>query len=145
MKNDSILEFFGEYRFLSNFYPAEFVWEGIVWPTSEHAFQAAKTLDKNERLQLSKILNPGDVKRAGKKLDLREDWPEVKLHTMYEVVYAKFNQNPSLKRMLLATGHAYLEEGNNWGDVIWGVCDGVGQNNLGLILMRVRTELETKE
>ncbi len=140
--DDAILEFFGEYRFLSNFYPAEFMWNNILWPTSEHAYQAAKAIDWNERLLLSKISNPGDVKRAGKLVSLRDDWQDVKVHTMYEIVYEKFRQNPILKQRLLDTGNRYLEEGNNWGDVIWGVCNGVGQNNLGLVLMKVRDDLK---
>lgn len=38
-------------------------------------------------------------------------------------------------------GDAELIEGNTWGDRIWGVCDGVGENRLGKILMRVRAEM----
>ena len=60
---------------------------------------------------------------------------------MYEIVLAKFTQNPDLKEKLLATGDESLEEGNTWGDTIWGTVDGVGENRLGKILMRVRDEL----
>ena len=61
---------------------------------------------------------------------------------MYEIVLAKFTQNPDLKKKLLATGDEHLEEGNTWGDTIWGTVDGVGENRLGKILMRVRDELK---
>jgi hypothetical protein len=37
--------FHNEYRFLSNFYPAEVSFEGLVFPTVEHAYVAAKTTD----------------------------------------------------------------------------------------------------
>ena len=66
---------------------------------------------------------------------------EVKDKVMYEIVLAKFTQNPDLKEKLLATGDEHLEEGNTWGDTIWGTVDGVGENRLGKILMRVRDEL----
>ena len=54
-----------------------------------------------------------------------------------ELLYRKF-AIPSLREKLLATGDAYLEEGNNWGDTIWGTVNGRGQNHLGRLLMEVR-------
>jgi ribA/ribD-fused uncharacterized protein len=139
-----ILEFFGENRFLSNFYPAEFVWDGIVWPTSEHAYQAAKVHDREERLRISRFKTPSEAKKVGKHLELREDWNQVRYDIMLEIVRAKFTQNPHLKAKLLATGGCRLEEGNHWGDRIWGVSP-AGSNNglnwLGEILMIIREEL----
>ena len=38
----AITIFDGEYAFLSNFYPSVFEWHGVVYPTVEHFFQAAK-------------------------------------------------------------------------------------------------------
>ena len=51
-------------------------------------------------------------------------------------------QNAELRIKLLETGNEHLEEGNTWGDRIWGTVNGVGQNRLGKILMRVREELK---
>ena len=61
---------------------------------------------------------------------------------MEEIIYEKFNQNLDLKAKLLETGNAELEEGNTWGDTCWGICNGIGKNMLGQILMRVRTQLK---
>ena len=61
---------------------------------------------------------------------------------MTDIVKAKFEQNEDLQKKLLATEDAYLEEGNTWGDRIWGTVNGVGANNLGEILMNVRKELQ---
>jgi ribA/ribD-fused uncharacterized protein len=144
---NDILTFFDEYRFLSNFYPAELVWDNIVWPHSEAAYQAAKTTDRKLRLAMSKI-TAGESKRFGKTIELRSDWEEVKCGIMKEIVEAKFRQNPELKAKLLATGTAHLEEGNTWGDRIWGVCppgSGNGTNWLGKILMEVRAEFRKEE
>ncbi|TWT41826.1 hypothetical protein RAS1_29490 [Phycisphaerae bacterium RAS1] len=44
---------------------------------------------------------------------------------------------------LLETGEAYLEEGNDCGDRVWGVYQGQGENRLGKILMKVRAELRS--
>jgi predicted NAD-dependent protein-ADP-ribosyltransferase YbiA (DUF1768 family) len=57
---------------------------------------------------------------------------------MTEIVGEKFNQNPELKEKLLATKDIELVEGNHWHDTYWGVCNGVGENHLGKILMAYR-------
>lgn len=61
---------------------------------------------------------------------------------MEEIVREKFTQNTELADKLLATGDAYLEEGNTWGDRIWGTVNGSGANRLGVILMQIRAELK---
>ena len=63
---------------------------------------------------------------------------------MEELILLKFRANSDLRDRLLATGHCFLEETNNWGDRFWGVCEGVGENHLGRILMRVRGLLHTE-
>lgn len=34
---------------------------------------------------------------------------------------------------------------NTWGDKVWGVCNGEGENRLGKILMRIRSEIREEE
>lgn len=89
-------------------------------------------------------LPPNLAKRKGRNVQLRNDWEEVKEQYMYEIVLAKFKQNRDLKKRLLATGTSELIEGNTWGDVIWGMCKGQGENKLGKILMRIRNELKSE-
>lgn len=135
----SILEFSGEHRYLSNFYLCNFEWDGAVWPSSEAAYQAAKTLDSSLRKSFLNI-SPSAAKRLGKNIPLRDDWEDVRLVIMAEIVYAKFTQNPDLLQKLLSTS-GILEEGNYWGDKFWGVSpagSGKGQNHLGRILMELR-------
>ena len=74
-----------------------------------------------------------------------QDWEQVKVSVMREVVTAKFTQNPILQERLLATEDAYLEEGNNWNDKTWGTVNGIGANLLGQILMELREEFRQKE
>lgn len=136
--------FRGEYRFLSNFFMC-YSWlpcEGVFYPTAEHAYQAAKTDNKTERRRIAYLPTAGAAKREGRKLTLRRDWEQIKLRVMYTIVRVKFNANPGLAQMLINTGDAELIEGNAWGDTFWGTCKGVGRNELGKILMRVREELE---
>lgn len=85
---------------------------------------------------------PGDSKKAGQVCRLREDWEEVKIQTMREILEIKFS-DPELKQLLLDTDDAELIEGNHWGDKIWGVDSktGEGENNLDKLLMELRTKL----
>lgn len=132
--------FRGRYFFLSNFYPAVVEYEGLTYKSSEAAFQAAKTLSEKERRKFT-LLNPSESKREGRRVKLRADWESVKNQVMYDVVYDKFTRDPDLKHLLIMTQGIELVEGNTWGEVYWGVCEGRGDNMLGKILMQVRDKL----
>lgn len=138
-----ITEFQGEFRFLSNFWPCEIEFEGMVFPTVEHAYQAAKTTNKSERKRIQSCRQPGQAKRLGKQFTLRPDWESIKITVMVILVAKKF-QDPQLKALLLATGTQQIQEGNMWRDTFWGICppgSGNGKNMLGKILMSVREDL----
>ena len=136
------IEYFDkEYRFLSNFYePSPVELDGVEYPSVEAAYQAAKTLNHHERWDFT-LMSPGQAKKAGKKLDLRPDWDQVKEDVMLGLLRQKFSEDP-LRQQLLDTGDEELIEGNWWHDVWWGVCNGVGKNRLGILLMQVRSELQ---
>lgn len=138
---EKIESFQGPYRFLSNFFIAPVEFEGISYPSVEHAFQAAKVLDIKGREFIASLATPGAAKRAGKNVVLRKDWEEQKLAIMRTLLRAKFKKGSNLARMLLQTQNAELCEGNSWGDRYWGVCGGEGENHLGKLLMQVRAEL----
>lgn len=135
--------FRGPYEFLSNFYPCKIMWEGIEYPSTEHAYQASKTLDENMRRVIAAAETPRRAKRLGKSVSVRKDWDKVKLGIMEGILRVKFSQ-PLFKLKLLNTGDTLLEEGNTWGDTFWGVCNGIGENNLGILLMKIREEFENE-
>ena len=140
----AIDNFRNEYFFLSNFYQRSVCYDGITYDNNEAAFQAQKTLDNEQRKSFAHM-NPSEAKAAGRKVKLRPDWETVKYDLMFGICYAKFTQNTDLTEKLLATGDEELIEGNTWGDRIWGVVNGIGQNHLGKILMQVRLKLKNKE
>lgn len=135
-----INKFVGEYKFLSNMYPCIIEVEGQKYPSAEHAFQAMKSLDSNDRLAMSVCRSPEEAKQAGKLLNLRSDWEQVKVNLMYEILKKKFS-NPELAQKLRSTEGEELIEGNTWGDKFWGVYKGQGENHLGKLLMKVREEI----
>lgn len=139
-----IKEFTGPYAFLSNFSPARVLYEGREYPTLEHAYQAAKTLDPEVRATFSDALTAGQAKRHGREITMRADWDERKLAVMADLLAIKFS-DPELRTLLLATGTVRLIEGNRWGDHVWGVCDGWGRNELGKLLMELRAQLRKSQ
>jgi len=56
---------------------------------------------------------------------------------MINLLIQKF-QSKEMASLLQATRGKELIEGNDWGDTLWGVCDGKGRNILGVILMAIR-------
>lgn len=136
----SITEFRGKYAFLSNFSPSPMEGPcGKSYPTAEHVFQALKTDDDDEREAIRMAETPAEAKALGRKVKLVSMWDEVKLAMMFGVVMKKFGENEKLKQKLLDTGTEYLEEANNHGDDYWGTVGGKGQNQLGNVLMIVRS------
>ena len=135
----------GDHNWLSNFWPAKVQWDGETYPTVEHAYQAAKTFDSKEREMIRCAPGPGDAKRMGQKVALREDWEATKVSVMFMLVMQKFRIHPHLRELLLKTEDHFLVEGNTWNDYFWGVCRGRGRNNLGHILMQVRDYLRRED
>lgn len=136
----SITKFRGEYYFLSNMYPEVLYINGEMYPSAEHAFQAYKSLDKDVRLGMSVCRSAKEAKQAGRLINLRLDWEDVKVDVMYNILRAKF-ADPELAQKLRDTRDEELIEENNWGDTFWGVCKGKGKNMLGNLLMKVRKEI----
>jgi ribA/ribD-fused uncharacterized protein len=113
--------------------------EGIQYPSVEHAYQAAKSMDKDERITIRNAKTAAEAKRWGKRVKkLRPSWDEVKLEIMEYLIGEKFAPGTTLAGKLASTEPHELIEGNWWGDTFWGVCRGVGQNHLGKLLMKQR-------
>lgn len=136
--------FRGDYFFLSNFYPCTIIISKEVYPSVEHAYQALKFPDWQDRLPFQNSnLTPGKAKRMGKGILLRKDWELIKFDIMHTLILKKF-KDKELARKLIETYPQEIVEGNTWGDTYWGICNGKGDNNLGKILMGVREVLIRK-
>lgn len=148
-----IESFYGRWAFLSHFYPSVLTYEGIVYPTGEHAYNAAKTLDRVKRYEIAEAATPAKAKKMGRAVELRPLWKEaLRYEVMRDVLRAKFTCRPGRVQALLSTGDAVLIEGNYWHDQHWGncrcgrpQCTKPGLNVLGLLLMELRYELAQEE
>ena len=137
-----ILGFKDEFSFLSNFHMSGLTYKGICFTSSEQAYVYSKQLPSDE--WLAEVLSdnrPGHLKRLGSGVKLRPNWDNLKYNIMKDIVRCKFTQSALLTKLLLDTGDSYLEETNWWRDTYWGVYKGVGENNLGNILMELRKEI----
>lgn len=130
--------FRGPYRFLSNFWPCPISYDGFVFPSVEHAYQAAK--GRPDMYGCFLKITAGQAKRFYRGY-ARPGWEQDKIPTMRLLLERKFAPGTAEAAMLLSTGDALLIEGNTWGDRFWGVCDGAGDNHLGGLLMERRALL----
>jgi len=127
--------------FLSNFYPAETEYEGVVYPTAEHAYQAAKTSSPTSRRMILSCRTPGQAKRLGKRLE-SPYWDRRKVGVMRRILKSKFKNSDLMLKLHFDTPREIIEY-NPWHDTFWGRCTcpthrGRGQNWLGELLMEVR-------
>ncbi|MGH7964516.1 MAG: NADAR family protein [Candidatus Binatia bacterium] len=148
--NNSIIDSFQDnYAFLSNFHPHPLTISGVTYPTNEHAFQAAKTTDPQQRRYIAEAQAPKAAEQRGREIHLRPGWGAYLRYTVMEyLIGKKFIAESALARMLIDTGNAVLIEGNARHDNLWGdcrcgrsSCEPVGANILGWMLMKRRAEL----
>jgi ribA/ribD-fused uncharacterized protein len=144
----AIKKFTGDWAFLSNFYAWEADWNGIIFPTSEHAFQAAKCTNSQDMTKIYKAKTPKKAKFFGRSVGIRADWDTFRVHAMKEILTSKFTMNKEHGIYLLSTSGANLVEGNYWHDNFWGdcycgrlACESPGKNFLGRLLMGIREEI----
>lgn len=140
----------------SNWYPREFVIEGIKYNCVEQYMMAKKAIlfgDITVYQQIMSETDPGKCKDLGKLVRNFDPatWDSCKREIVFNANYAKFTQNLDLMAKLKATGDAIMAEASP-GDKIWGIgltADDPrakdpekwnGQNILGAILMEIRRD-----
>ena len=138
----------------SNWYPREFMIEGIRYNCVEQYMMAKKAMlfgDVTIYQQIMQTEDPGKCKEFGKLVRGFDPatWDSCKYEIVYNGNYAKFTQHPDLMAKLKATGDAILAEASPQ-DKIWGIGMSAddpkakhpdqwnGENLLGKILMEIR-------
>jgi ribA/ribD-fused uncharacterized protein len=157
---EPVISFRGEHAFLANPHPCVIWFENTVYPSAEHAFHGAKSLDWEERERIARLGTWQQARRMGRAIRLRPGWDQLRGAVMLQVQLCKYTQHPDLCAALLATAKRVLVEGNWHGDTDWGaVAEGhpkwsrelpwwpqagktwAGHNWLGVALMMTREML----
>lgn len=162
LKENKILNgtqgFDDKYRCFSNFYKHDAI--SIKLPYGhknskyyfsdnvETLFQAAKCKTHKDIQSIILTTTPGEAKRLGRKVELREDWENIKEEVMKELINKKLEVLPYFKKILMEIPeHIVIAEFNTWNDAEWGVSSKTlkGNNKLGEILMNLRIKLKTEK
>jgi ribA/ribD-fused uncharacterized protein len=132
----------GEIDWMRNDYPSDITIGGIVYPSVEHAYQAAKFSDIDVREQIAEADDVRAARKLGREMPgIDPNWDARKSTVMEQLVRAKFTQDTVLGERLAKTGSANIVmEGY---DSFWGTGrDGDGDNQLGEILETIRSEVQ---
>jgi ribA/ribD-fused uncharacterized protein len=142
---------------LSQWWPAAFTADQIVYPTAEHFMMAAKARlfgDDEAARRIAEVGHPGEAKKLGRQVHGFDQgvWEKERFTIVVDANIAKFGQNPELREFLLGTGQRVLVEASPR-DRIWGIGLGSrhpdaeaperwrGLNLLGFALMEARAHL----
>jgi len=132
----------------SNFFPAAIKVGTETFPTVEHFWQWQRYLDTDLRSKIRAAGSITEVHHLVSSLDHpeREDWDQAKGDVLLQALRAKFTQHVELAEKLLSTGDKTVVnvDSDDWGGMK--VAGGIssGRNNVGLLLMQVRSELQAK-
>lgn len=115
---------------------------GLLWPTAEHAYQAAKFTDPELREKIRNARSAHDAKKIARENDAlkRPNWDSIKIPIMKEILRCKRDQHPYVKESLMKTrGKILIEDSPK--DSFWGRGpDWKGHNHLGKLWMELRDE-----
>jgi N-glycosidase YbiA len=134
------------YGCFSNFSPHSIDLDGKNWATVEHYYQAHKFEGTEFEYLMAEIQAAPTPELAAKigrapAHQPRADWDINKREIMYRAIRQKFSSHLDVQQVLLDTLDAEIVEDSPV-DHFWGCgIDRSGQNQLGRILMQVRSEL----
>lgn len=127
------MQFRNKYAFLSNFHFSPITIGNYCFNNAEAAYQALKCKGYEQRFV---GLNAKAAKALGRRLPMQEGWNDMRIDAMRYVLQQKFKNPQLMAQLQQIEGH--IQEDNYWNDTFWGVCNGVGENQLGKLLMEIR-------
>ncbi len=140
-----IVEFKGEYQFLSNSYESPFETNNIIFLTVEHYYRAMKTSSYQDFLEIVNITDIEELKKQSELFEVRDGWNDVKVSIMEYALFKKFENYP-LRGQLLDTNDLEIINSDDV-DLFWGMNleTGDGENKLGKMLMILRGNIRKEE
>lgn len=134
-----------EFYCLDNFSSFKVEYDGYLYSSNEEAYQTLGFIESApeiaEQIKRSHSAHEAQKIAYANKDKRRKDWDNIKLAVMEELLRAKVEQNPYVKKKLLETMDYIIVEDspkdNYWG---WGE-NRDGENHLGKLWMKIRNEL----
>lgn len=147
--SDAILAFEGNYAGLAPGFlcPVCLPGDHSPFPSYEHALAASKVLTNVDEMR-QRIRGMSSIREAKKFASIHsndnQNWKDVCVSIAENLVRDKFVRNKELRNLLLSTKDKSLVYGNDVGETFWGVGgkDNKGQNRYGLLLEKIRNEIE---
>ena len=112
-ETDDYILFHSEHVYLSNFYRCKIVTMNMEFISVEQAYfyiLAKETGNHTKAYLIYKTKDPRKIKRIGATITATPEWLRKADQVMYDLLVIKFNQNPELKKLLLATKEKILIE-----------------------------------
>jgi ribA/ribD-fused uncharacterized protein len=142
----------------SNWHDSGLIYDSLAFCNSEQAFMWKKAVffgDHETAKKIAHCESPSIAKKLGRQVKNfdAQKWSEVSYQIMVDVNYAKYQQKPKLKELLLSTGDKIIVEASPY-DTIWGIglhwkdddcldeTKWKGLNLLGKALMEVRNKFK---
>lgn len=143
-ENDPVFFYPKEFYPFDNFSAFQVEWRDVLWPTVEHAYQAAKFMGvSSDVVELIKnARSPHDAQKIANEYKVQRvtDWNEIKVGIMKEINRCKIDQHPYVLKKLLESGNRIIIE-DSWRDSEWGWGENRnGENLLGKLWMELREE-----
>jgi len=136
-----------EFYCLENFSAFKIYWQGILFATSEQAYQWEKFPKQDVvREQIINAMSAHQAFKIAQENDHLRDpnWLQRRVPVMRDILAAKLRQHEYVRRKLFETGDRLIVE-DSWRDDFWGAgADGTGQNMLGRLWMQHRELLQKK-
>ncbi len=131
----------GPFDALNNFSAHAVEYNGVLYPTAEHAFQVTKSIDQDAKKAILAARSPLVAKTLsnGQYGAFRDpEWGDKKIGIMKDILTAKYEQHEEVRSVLDSTTGSTIEEDSPT-DYFWGIGkDGLGKNHLGQIWMQIR-------
>jgi len=146
---NTVYFFIDEYQMFDSFAATSLIWRGMLFPTLEHAYQAAKFEDESLVEKIRQARSPYEAKKIARHEENKDkvynDWSVRKIAIMKELIQHKVDQHAFVRELLIATANLELVESSPF-DAFWGVGkEGNGKNMTGILWMECRTELFSKK
>jgi ribA/ribD-fused uncharacterized protein len=130
-------------KFLATFSAHAIEYQGKLYPTVEHAYHSSRYSDEAIKEEIRQAKSPYLAWEISQKYKAGQiaDFDTKKVAVMEELCRLKLAQHEDVKAGLLASGDDVIVK--NYPDPFWGIGkDGVGKNMMGIMWMKLRSELK---